>query len=130
PGIFTSDCPPGSQHKLPGFVIIIIIIFLFLKLYYFLYRGLAVKCKPLQQGFDQLFTIYLNRGPDSLDEQNITFCGVQASDVELVQDNPYLVLLVSLKSQGEITPLPILPEDNRPASQVFPWFEEFCVSSY
>jgi len=126
----------------------------------FLYRGLAVQCKPLQRGFDQLFTIYLNRGPDSLDERNITFCGVQvknaekisisadnskwtdeASGVQIAQDNPYLVLLMSLKSPGKMAPLPSLNTDdnrraaplrsletqnNRRASQVFYGLKSFA----
>ncbi|WAQ91612.1 hypothetical protein PtA15_15A1 [Puccinia triticina] len=104
---------------------------------------LAVQCKPLQKGFDQLFTIYLKRD-NTLDKQNITFCGVQvkntttkpnfaqdnckwtdvSSDVKIPKANPYLVLFMSLKTKGDVAPL--LPPDARRASQVFHGFKGYA----
>ncbi|PLW52274.1 hypothetical protein PCASD_00035 [Puccinia coronata f. sp. avenae] len=67
----------------------------------FLYQGLALQCKPHQQGLDQLFTIYLvPESPKSefksklksassasevgdpipLNVANITFCGIQTKN--------------------------------------------------
>ncbi|KAI7944126.1 hypothetical protein MJO28_011654 [Puccinia striiformis f. sp. tritici] len=85
-----------------------------------LYQGLAVQCKPLQTGLDQLFTIYLKSDPEShLTEENVTFCGIQVknrisninvtsaarnwtpqrADIKLKQANPYLIIFISLKTK-------------------------------
>ncbi|EFP88095.2 hypothetical protein PGT21_017564 [Puccinia graminis f. sp. tritici] len=117
------------------------------ELLHFLYRGLAVQCKPLQPGFDQLFTIYLKKGPDRLDEQNVTFCGVQVkntltqpslvadnhkwtaqySGIQITKGNPYLVLFMSLKTEGKTAPLP--KGDKLRASQVFHGLKSFdCLT--
>ncbi|OAV89862.1 hypothetical protein PTTG_00009 [Puccinia triticina 1-1 BBBD Race 1] len=97
----------------------------------------------LELGFDQLFTIYLKRG-NTLDEQNITFCGVQvkntttkpnfarddrkwtdeSSDVKIPKANPYLVLFMSLKTEGDMAPLQ--PKDAQRASQVFHGFKGYA----
>ncbi|OAV99537.1 hypothetical protein PTTG_12605 [Puccinia triticina 1-1 BBBD Race 1] len=93
----------------------------------FLYEGLAVQCKPGQHGLDDLFTIYLapESEPDrELDCKNTTFCGVQTENqedsikwkescnwcksfagIEGI-DNPYLILLFSLKANTEKKPEP------------------------
>ncbi|KAI7945237.1 hypothetical protein MJO28_010932 [Puccinia striiformis f. sp. tritici] len=100
-----------------------------------LYRGLAVQCKRGQAGLDNLFTIYLapeSRSPDSdpLELTNITFCGIRTENQQASIDwtdshkwsqsgaeiqginNPYLILLFSLRWKGEEQP----PEWNKPTS--------------
>jgi hypothetical protein len=96
----------------------------------FLYRGLAVQCKPDQSGFDQMFPIYL--APDlpefALDEDHISFCGVQAKNgsvkfkeegpkwnstyagVKLKDDVPYLFILFSFKTTQTKYTLPTIPQ--------------------
>ncbi|KNF03289.1 hypothetical protein PSTG_03556 [Puccinia striiformis f. sp. tritici PST-78] len=84
----------------------------------FMYRGTAAQCDPIKCGLDQIFTIYLKRDSDDLDEKNISYCGIQAKnrefDLELVDDdyvktntyspvklqnnNPYLILHMNLNN--------------------------------
>ncbi|EHS64688.1 uncharacterized protein PGTG_22411 [Puccinia graminis f. sp. tritici CRL 75-36-700-3] len=96
----------------------------------FLYRGLAVQCKPDQRGFDQMFPIYL--APElsefTLDEDRISFCGVQAKNdsvkfqeegpkwnskyarVGLKDDIPYLFILFSFRTTRTKYTLPTIPQ--------------------
>ncbi|EFP78250.2 uncharacterized protein PGTG_04206 [Puccinia graminis f. sp. tritici CRL 75-36-700-3] len=96
----------------------------------FLYRGLAVQCKPNQWGFNQMFPIYL--APDlsefALDEDRISFCGVQTKNglvkfkeegpkwnsqyagVELKDNIPYLFILFSFKTTRTKHTLPTIPQ--------------------
>ncbi|KAA1104661.1 hypothetical protein PGT21_029374 [Puccinia graminis f. sp. tritici] len=100
----------------------------------FLHEGLAVQCKPGQHGLDDLFTIYLTPESDpdhELDHKNITFCGVQTKNqegsvkwkescnwcksfagIEDV-DNPYLILLFSLKAKSQESPGPWKEPDDK-----------------
>ncbi|KNF03221.1 hypothetical protein PSTG_03486 [Puccinia striiformis f. sp. tritici PST-78] len=82
-----------------------------------LYQGLAVECKRGQPGLDNLFTIYLapeSKSADSakLDVSNITQQGsIDLTDshkwsqsgagIELIK-NPYLILLFSLRLEGQL----------------------------
>jgi hypothetical protein len=97
----------------------------------FLYRGLAIQCKPNQSAFDQLFTIYLKPGGSTseLNEDQISFCGVQAKNggvdfgkempkwtdeyagIKINPKNPYLVLVFSFKTKSTGKKVPII--DNR-----------------
>ncbi|OAV89427.1 hypothetical protein PTTG_09451 [Puccinia triticina 1-1 BBBD Race 1] len=92
----------------------------------FLYRGLAIQCKPNQPSFDQLFTIYLEPGGSTseLNEDRISFCGVQAKNggvdwgkempkwtddnagIKINKTNPYLVLVFSFKTSYTRQTLP------------------------
>lgn len=46
----------------------------------FMYRGMAAQCHANQPGIDQIFTIYLKRDLDGLDEKNVSFCGIQVKN--------------------------------------------------
>jgi len=99
----------------------------------YLYRGVAVQCKPRQPGFDQLFSIYLKPDSDtsnssSLDVKNISFCGIQVKNhkgcinwkndkwttknaqIEDVQ-NPYLVILFNLSANTAQKPKRVNSDD-------------------
>ncbi|KAA1068624.1 hypothetical protein PGT21_018592 [Puccinia graminis f. sp. tritici] len=96
----------------------------------FMYRGLAIQCKPNQPAFDQLFTIYLKSGPTNsvLDKDNISFCGVQAKNgkvdfknevlkwtdeyagIKINPQNPYLVILFSFKTKYTNQEVPVIPK--------------------
>ncbi|KAA1098284.1 hypothetical protein PGT21_032595 [Puccinia graminis f. sp. tritici] len=97
----------------------------------FLYRGLAIQCKPNQPAFDQLFTIYLESDqPNSaLNQDHISFCGIQAKNeqvgfgkeipkwtdqyagITINSENPYLVIIFSFKTKSTPQKLPEI--DNR-----------------
>ncbi|PLW55849.1 hypothetical protein PCANC_02192 [Puccinia coronata f. sp. avenae] len=100
----------------------------------FLYRGLAVQCKPNQVGFDQLFSIYLKRESNpELNKDDITFCGVQVknakSNVNLKKEgpkwtdksgkininalNPYLVILIDCHGTIQENKIPTSDESHR-----------------
>ncbi|OAV90332.1 hypothetical protein PTTG_07335 [Puccinia triticina 1-1 BBBD Race 1] len=96
----------------------------------FLYRGLAVQCKPDQRGFDQMFTVYLapEDAESTLTKDHISFCGVQAkngsfkfpeegpkwnsnyAEVELNCKIPYLIILFSFKTKSTTYELPTIPQ--------------------
>ncbi|KNZ64491.1 hypothetical protein VP01_1022g7 [Puccinia sorghi] len=50
----------------------------------------------------------------------------EASGVELAQDTPYIVLLMSLKNKGKMINSPILPEDNQQILQVLHGLKSFA----
>ncbi|KAA1070754.1 hypothetical protein PGT21_023275 [Puccinia graminis f. sp. tritici] len=112
------------------------------KLLRIMYRGMAAQCHPNQPGIDQIFTIYLKRESDSLDEKNISFCGIQVKNrkkdlnvedenykltdtyaqVHLLQNNPYLILYMNLNSQQDsMSPLPDLITPNTPSQKDVTW---------
>ncbi|PLW15414.1 hypothetical protein PCANC_17940 [Puccinia coronata f. sp. avenae] len=64
----------------------------------FLYRGLAILCKPNERGFDQMFPIYLEpEASDSiLNEDHITFCGVQSKNSHPNYEREALTLELTL----------------------------------
>ncbi|KAA1071127.1 hypothetical protein PGTUg99_018270 [Puccinia graminis f. sp. tritici] len=93
----------------------------------FLHRGLAVQCKPMQRGFDQLFSIYLKQGNNpKLKEDDVTFCGVRVKNaiskanlkkqspkwttksakIGLSKPNPYLVILLDFSGKIQEHDLP------------------------
>lgn len=47
-----------------------------------IYRGMAAQCHPNQPDIDQVFTVYLRRDSDDLDEKNVSFCGIQVASYE------------------------------------------------
>ncbi|KAI7961373.1 hypothetical protein MJO28_001862 [Puccinia striiformis f. sp. tritici] len=102
-----------------------------------LHRGLAMQCHS-QTAFDQVLTIYLkDRSRDSLDEKDISFCGVQVKNVEndadakkfqswmtpnnagikISSENPYLALFFDLKYS------PIAVKQARAANNLTPTYK-------
>jgi len=82
------------------------------------HRALAFQCKPTQKAFDQILTIYLKEASrTTLDNENVTFCGVQVKNrkrdqelntcqskmnprragIQINPENPYLALHFSLQ---------------------------------
>ncbi|KAA1132739.1 hypothetical protein PGTUg99_001918 [Puccinia graminis f. sp. tritici] len=46
-----------------------------------MHRGLALQCRPNQEAFDQVLTVYLKqKSKAELDEANVTFCGIQVKN--------------------------------------------------
>ncbi|EFP85935.2 uncharacterized protein PGTG_11691 [Puccinia graminis f. sp. tritici CRL 75-36-700-3] len=46
-----------------------------------MHRGLALQCRPNQEAFDQVLTVYLKqKSKAKLDEANVTFCGIQVKN--------------------------------------------------
>ena len=111
-----------------------------LNLLRFMYRGMAVQCKRNQTGFDQIIPIYLKSDAEShLDEENITFCGIQAKNraqhikleeearnwtpenasIKLKAPHPYLVIVFSFRTKEKEQQL---PPDPRRASLFFHGF--------
>ncbi|WAQ83388.1 hypothetical protein PtA15_3A758 [Puccinia triticina] len=97
-------------------------------------RGMAMQCYPEQRAFDQILPIYLkHESRATLDEANLTFCGVQVKNrkddrqlpefqekmtpesagIKTNDCNPYLALYFSLQHKG--------PKDNPKVYQLPPF---------
>ncbi|OAV95082.1 hypothetical protein PTTG_26803 [Puccinia triticina 1-1 BBBD Race 1] len=112
----------------------------------FLYRGMAVQCKPNQKGFDQMFTVYLSPEDteSTITKDRISFCGVQAkngafkwpeegpkwnsefADVKLDPKIPYLIIVFSFRTGKTEYKLPKIPQRG---SLIFHGLEQFgCLT--
>ncbi|PLW53972.1 hypothetical protein PCANC_06860 [Puccinia coronata f. sp. avenae] len=103
-----------------------------------LHRGVALQCRPKQEEFNQVLTIYLkDPSEDQLDESNVTFCGIQVdnrendSELNISQENmnpehageernPYLSLYFALQSTTPPTKKGRDPAEERKDSYELP----------